>query len=117
MSYCRWSTGDFRCDLYIYADLRGGWTCHIGASRYALPDDAYPPESADPKDFKAWMARQQKVNELIRDAPTVRIELPYAGESRWFDDPYDLSVFLVELRELGYRFPFEIIDELRNEAV
>lgn len=45
MSYCRWSTDDFKCDLYIYEDVAGGWTImdRLGAD-HNLPT---PGECAD----------------------------------------------------------------------
>lgn len=29
MSYCRWSSDNFKCDVYVYADVSGGWTTHV----------------------------------------------------------------------------------------
>ena len=33
MSYCRWSTNNFNCDLYCYADCGGGYTTHVAGMR------------------------------------------------------------------------------------
>src|SRR5687767_6611694 len=33
MSYCRWSTDDFQCDLYCYEDVSGGFTTHVAGRR------------------------------------------------------------------------------------
>ena len=32
MSYCRWSSDDFRCDLYIY-ESAAGFVIHVAANR------------------------------------------------------------------------------------
>lgn len=37
MSYCRWSSMTGMCDVYVYEDVRGGWTTHVAARRRALP--------------------------------------------------------------------------------
>ena len=29
MSYCRWSSDGFKSDVYVYADVAGGFTCHV----------------------------------------------------------------------------------------
>jgi hypothetical protein len=31
LSYCRWSSDNFRCELYCYQDTCGGWTTHVAA--------------------------------------------------------------------------------------
>lgn len=38
MSYCRWSSMDYQCDLYIYDDVSGGLTVHVAAGRLAGTD-------------------------------------------------------------------------------
>lgn len=43
MSYCRWSSNDFQCDLYCYEDINGGWTTHIAGSKL-IPREPLPPE-------------------------------------------------------------------------
>ena len=37
MSYCRWSSMNWRCDVYVYEDCSGGWTTHIAGRRRAIP--------------------------------------------------------------------------------
>lgn len=31
MSYCRFSSEDYQCDVYAYADVAGGYTIHVAA--------------------------------------------------------------------------------------
>jgi hypothetical protein len=33
MSFCRWSSDNFQCDLYCYADVGGGYTTHVAGYR------------------------------------------------------------------------------------
>ena len=37
MSYCRFSSMNWRCDVYVYADYSGGWTTHVAGRRKVLP--------------------------------------------------------------------------------
>ena len=34
MSYCRFSSEDFSCDVYVYDDAMGGTTVHVAGNRY-----------------------------------------------------------------------------------
>jgi len=96
MSYCRWSSGDWNCDLYCYEDARGGWTTHVAENRYKYP---------------------LKANTEFRhlEKNLVKIDLPHAGET--FNDP-TLKAFrqrLVTLREIGYIFPDGVFQEVDEE--
>lgn len=39
MSYCRFSTDDYQCDVYVYEDVGGWWSTHVAGNRpvYAEP--------------------------------------------------------------------------------
>lgn len=37
MSYCRWSSMNWMCDVYVYEDVGGGWTTHVAGQRRAIP--------------------------------------------------------------------------------
>lgn len=37
MSYCRWSSMNWRCDVYTYEDVMGGWTTHVAGRRRVIP--------------------------------------------------------------------------------
>lgn len=118
MSYCRWSTDDFQCDLYCYEDCMGGWTTHVAASRIAWTEPL-PPEDGDimgdEEQVKRWMQRHNKVMELVRTSPKQNIGLPYDGQT--FNDE-DLPSFLnrlQHLKEVGYQFPDFVIEAVKAE--
>ncbi len=113
MSYCRWSTDDHMCALYVYDSVSGGITIHVAGNRLIYKEP--PPESVSYKDIDAFMARHAKVNQMIDDAERVKIGLPYDGET--FDGlSQDQAISkLEELKALGYRFPDYVIDSIRNE--
>jgi len=37
MSYCRFSSNGFQCDLYAYADTSGCWIIHVASKRHKQP--------------------------------------------------------------------------------
>jgi hypothetical protein len=120
MSYCRWSSMGFQCDLYCYEDVDGGWTTHVaGLRRIGIPPQPVEPEDYEADDyldkldefvdsFNLWV----KAVAACENEP---IGLPFDGMS--FNDP-DLEGFysrLTELRALGYRFPDEVLEEVVAE--
>jgi len=114
MSYCRWSTDDFQCDLYCYESVDDNFTTHV-AGRKRIFREPLPPLVDSEKDLKGWCERQVKVMQMCDNCDFVDIELPHVGES--FYDP-DLQSFLdrlLMLKGLGYRFPDSIIEEVREE--
>lgn len=99
MSYCRWSSDNFQCDVYVYEDCAGGWTTHV-AGRRKNPD--FDP-TADTS-IEEW-----------GDGYT-DIALPFANES--FNDPTpgECADRLESLRALGFNVPQYAINALREEA-
>lgn len=112
MSYCRWSSFDWACDVYCYADAGGGYTTHVAGNRIVGDIPKLPDLNEDTDKFiAAW----RKQDEFIRDAKREGIALPHAGET--FNDP-DLESFLarlLELKGLGFVVPDEVIQTVREE--
>ncbi|MEE9386376.1 MAG: hypothetical protein V3V08_23425 [Nannocystaceae bacterium] len=112
MSYCRWSTDDFQCDLYIYEDVAGGWTIHVAGNRVLFTEELPPPVSM----FEAgWVERHSLVMEWLGDETKhhrVDIELPHAGECFSEPTPAAAADRCEELKALGYQFPEYVIPDL-----
>ena len=113
MSYCRWSTDDHMCDLYVYDSVSGGIAIHIAGNRLIYKDAL--PEPVSYLDIDAFMARHEKVGQMIDAADRVKIDLPYAGESLDGLSNEEAIEFLIELRQLGYRFPEHVIGMIQEE--
>lgn len=114
MSYCRWSTDDFQCDVYVYADIAGGYTTHVAGNRVVY-QEPLPPHVSYLTDLEGWLERHRKVMEMIENSPREEITLPHAGET--FNDPTPQACAnrLQELKSLGYVVPQCVIDDLRME--
>lgn len=124
MSYCRWSSNDFQCDLYIYGDVAGGLTTHVAARRYVfdkpLPAElAWPGKDASEKEIRDWaekeVARQKELHAMLDHDKMVDIGLPHDGAT--FNDPDGPSAAarVRELKALGYRVPDGVIEALEEE--
>lgn len=115
MSYCRWSTDSFRCDLYAYECVDDTWTIHVASNR--IPDDAPRalPLPRPGEDHGLWMRAQQELSQYLETCERTPINGPHDGET--FKEP-DLESFLARLlylRNVGYRFPDWVLDDVREE--
>lgn len=116
MSYCRWSSDGFRCDLYCYEDVNGGFTTHVASSRY--PEGG--PEAPSMQDIidgdgSAYAAKRAAWSAWRDGVDMVPIGLPFDGSS--FNDP-DLSSFLARiegLKSAGYRVPDYVAESIREQ--
>lgn len=121
MSYCRWSCDDYDCDLYIYADVNGGWTTHVASNRM-VTDAKRPPkvQKREGESFEDWLHRWAKHHEVVMEwmetAQREPIGGPLDGES--FNDPTAMACHdrALELRALGYRFPDHVLEQLKEEG-
>ena len=117
MSYCRWSSNNWDCDLYCYADVSGGYTTHVAENRIVGEVPKEPPITQGMTDaewaeyFKAHRAQM----DWLKTAKHKHIGLPYDGQS--FNDD-TLAEFLdrvVWLRDTGYHVPEYVIQDIREE--
>lgn len=117
MSYCRWSTNDYQCDVYVY-ESSDGYETHVAGNRYvfAEPLPAPVPFGSDDAEIRAWVERGRTVSEVIERSTTQPIGLPNDGES--YTDPTAGACAdrLERLRDAGYVVPQFAIDALREEG-
>ena len=116
MSYCRWSSDNWRSDVYVYEDTNGGWTTHIAGRRRTgldtLPPDPLTLDMSDPE----WLDKYKAHDKALEALPFEEINLPLVGKSFNDSDPGACADRLEMLRGLGYHVPQYAIDELREEA-
>ena len=114
MAYCRWSTDDFQCDVYVYADVNGGYTTHLAKTRYVFQEPLPEEVPFDAKHIPEFMERHKKVMEMCAAAKFEPIELPHAGECFNLDKEGTVAL-LEKLRGLGYRFPANTIQAIQED--
>lgn len=117
MSYCRWSSMNWRCDLYCYEHVNGGYTIHVAANR--VVGDIPPEPSWDLVKTEAgreqWLAMRNAVMAFVSTAERKPIGLAHDGET--YNEP-DLDAFfarLMALREAGYQFPDDVLEAVQGE--
>lgn len=141
MSYCRWSSMNWRCDVYVYEDVGGGWTTHVAGRRRVIPPIPDLPIMRLPSFCGKWDREALRMDypsrwhaigaRIVFGAyalwhrwvhmgslhliPLRSIGLPYDGES--FNDatPGECAARLESLRDVGYIVPRGVISALRQE--
>jgi len=113
MSYCRWSSDNFRCDLYVYDSVEGGYAIHVASNRTV--DD--PPEIPDfgtvPND--EFVLKHKAQMDWLMSAERRLIGLSRDGRSYYADDLEELLAIITSLRDEGYRVPQYVFDTIREE--
>lgn len=114
MSYCRFSSDNWRSDLYIWMG-ESGIEGSIANNRYHFsPNFPMPEFNVLDKDFdfeaynKGYKLAME--HKIIKD-----IDLPYAGEYFSHYTGKEAAEFVRELSELGYHVPDGVIEALEEE--
>lgn len=128
MSYCRWSCLNGYSDVYVYADVNGGWTTHVAGM--------HPPPGAPERhgtelfttalgtQARVWWAfraniyqREQRARDAWNKAnPPQPIDHPEAGKSFNHNTPLECAENLRRLQRDGFTVPEWAIDSLIAEA-
>lgn len=95
MSYTRWSTDDFRSDVYCYPHVDGHYQLEIASSKE--------------------MESSEETNSHV--TYRMPIDLPYDGHSFSFDTLEELFNKLSELRSLGYYIADSAFNNIEKEII
>ena len=113
MSYCRFSTDDFRCDLYCYEDELGGWTTHVAAVR----TEGEIPRVSWSDGAEVMLVQYQAQMAFLETAERLPIGLPSDGMTFSDDTLEEFRERLAGLKAAGYRFPEEVFQEVDEEIM
>lgn len=114
MSFCRWSSDNWHCDLYCYEDSSGGITTHVAHNRVIGEIPEAPMSLIMDGKYKKFLKLHKKQMAFLEEAKHEKIGLPHDGLSFNDLDYVSFLVRLQQLREAGYNFPnyvFEIVRE------
>jgi hypothetical protein len=127
MSYCRWSSDNFRSDVYIYEDAGGGWTTHVaGRKRIGdRPDDPHSwkwiqiiGDNPTPEQLAMWEEAKKKHKDwLNEDGPWQPVPEPWCGQSYNDSTPQACAARLKQMKADGLYIPDGVIEELESETV
>lgn len=113
MSYCRFSSDDYQCDVYCY-HAEDGYVIHVAGNRRVFTPP--PPVPDEPSDFSADVKRWSVVTALFAKTKPVDIGGPHDSACFTEATPAFAADRLESLRGDGYRVPQYAIDELRKES-
>lgn len=117
MSYCRWSSDDFQCDVYCY-EADEGFIIHVAVSRPVLKDGDLPPRIPFTREnIDAFMERWQKVSDWLKTAEKHVIGLPFDGETYVEPTAQEAADRLLTLKAAGYNVPQGAIDSLLEDVL
>lgn len=108
MSYARFSSDDWRSDVYCY-ESNSGFELNIATNRY---EDLDSVPRVDWDNFQESYVSQMNA---IKNRNHVPIGLPFDGEHYTFGTLEELRDKLLELREVGYNVPQFALDSIEEE--
>jgi hypothetical protein len=111
MSFCRWSSDNFKSDVYVYEDCAGGYTIHMADCRVVGEVPTVDWE-AEPDVLTAQHTAQMAYLDSCKHVP---IGLPHDRETFRLATKRETVAKLEELRALGYHVPQFAIDNLNKE--
>ena len=115
MSYCRWSSMDYQCDLYVY-DGADGIVIHVATHRPKYKRPLPTPVPLTPDTQEQYEERYAQVLALVEEADLEPIGGPFDGKS-WYDLSHQEAIeVLQQLKATGYQFPESVIDKIREES-
>ena len=112
MSFFRWSSMDWQCDLYCYESEQGYYVTHIANNRIvgSVPKVDYSLFSDNTQEATGRFFEQYKAQmDFLSTAERKPIDLKYDGQT-FYDSKETFLIRLAMLREEGYNFP-EITEE------
>lgn len=115
MSYCRWSTDDYQCDLYVFDDVNGGVTVHVAKTKPVYKEPLPKPLPLLHDTVGDYLERYRKVSAMLEEADVVPIGLPHDGESYYGMSHGEAADLCESLIGLGYRAPSDLPKWLRGK--
>lgn len=115
MSYCRWSSDNFKSAVYVY-EFEQGWTIHVASNKMVgEPPFAEYMDVFSKMDRLEWARRYKERDAWMDQAERLPIGLPHDGKTYCESSPQDAAIRLNILKEVGYHIPDGVIEELMNE--
>lgn len=99
MAYCRWSSCNWMCDVYVYADVSGGWTTHVAGRKRAFPPIPDIPWGWLPQFGAKWNREERRIeypDRWHKLAAAIVNRLAY-----WWNRVHMGSLHLIPLRPIG----------------
>jgi hypothetical protein len=115
MSYCRFSSDNWKSDVYAWADCGGGYRTEVAANR--IVGDVPPIPRFDSVSKEEFIAAMKAQSEFLDDCKRENIGLSRDGQGFHDDTPQELLERFLSLREEGYHVPDSAIECVREEVL
>lgn len=117
MSYCRWSSYNGECDVYVYAGGAEAWVTHVRGLRHPVggPPTGTTALFENGFDHQAYKTAQARRAAWERRNPAVKIDHPSANQSFQHSSPGACAENLKRLKADGLLVPDSVIEELLEE--
>lgn len=115
MSYCRFSSDDFKSDVYVWRGIK--YMISVAEKRHQFDRSSLPPkpDRGDEKFAAKQAERHSKLIRKVDQADTKRIGGPYDGDTFTASTPGETADKLEKIDEAGYHVPDHVINTLREE--
>ena len=113
MAYCRWSSEDFGCDLYVYEDVMGGFTVHVAGNRVVGEVPRLGDLGGDPDEVMRSYRAQM---DFLKGAERKPIGLACDGQTFRLATGAEAAAKVRELVAMGYRCPEGVAEQLEEES-
>jgi hypothetical protein len=111
MSYVRFSSDNFKSDVYAYESSRG-FEIHVAVVRFEsqtpIPERLQIKPDMTEEEVASWLKRHEEQQEWINKAQRVPIGLSRDGKDFCFFTEEEMYGFLRELEREGYRVPIPL---------
>ena len=116
MSYCRFSSDDFRCDVYAWNDISGVYRIEVARNRIEW-GDKLPPEVDYAEDPEGWIKRHSLVLKLAGELPHTMIDHELAGTGITCYDGEHFRDTMLMLKSEGFYIPDYTIDMIIEDCI
>jgi len=106
MSYCRFSSDDFKSDFYIFESEKK-WEVVVASSR--VDDSFYSLQPENVAETKEYWAKGESPPWIIL------LEGPFAGTAKAFDSPGEAADWAEMVAEHGFHLPSKAVERLRSD--
>lgn len=114
MSYCRWSSDDFKSDVYVY-ESNAGFMIHVAPNSCELKD-APPTVELTPETVSEYLARYKVISDLLKTAKRTPLPKQWAGETFCLDTAEECAELLQQMKSDGLHVPDGVIEVLMEEG-
>ena len=112
MSFCRWSSDDWKCDLYAY-ESDEGFVVHVAANRYIERIPHLPSVQKTP--MTKWMKAYRAQMKAVRGAHSEKIGGTFDGQTLVYPSLKTMLEGILLLRTSGYNVPEFVISNIESE--